>query len=74
MQDKNLKYKALALAWTRATPRLRAIQHAEIRRENNGQPIESLNSLFREMIRKTSIRRTSGLVEMYKVLKRRSGQ
>ncbi len=64
------KLKKLALAWKNAAPRLRAARHADIRRQNNAQAIESLNSLFRQIMTTHVPRKTSGFVEMYAALKR----
>jgi hypothetical protein len=64
--------KALAMQWKAAAPALRKARHADIRRQNNALAMDALNSLFREAIKRRPARRTSGLVEMYRVLARQS--
>ena len=66
--------KQLAIAWKKAAPKLAAARRADIRRQNNAKAIESLNSLFRETIRKSKPRKTSGLVQMYQAFSRLSSK
>jgi hypothetical protein len=72
MTEYDARMKKLALSWKRAAPALLAMRHADIRRQNNAQAIEALNSLFREAIRRSPPRKSSGFVQMYEILKRRS--
>jgi hypothetical protein len=62
--------RKLAKAWKRAAPALRAMRHADIRRQDNAQTIEALDSLFRETIKRNPPRTSSGFVEMYRILSR----
>ena len=66
------RYKQLAMQWKRAAPLLAAARRDGIRRQNAAQAIDSLNSLFREAIKRKKPSRSSGFVEMYRIL-RRSG-
>jgi hypothetical protein len=66
--------KALAMQWKAAAPALRKVRHADIRRENNVMAMDALNSLFRQAIKSTPARRTSGLVQMYRILSRQTNQ
>ncbi len=59
------------MQWKAAEPALRKARHADIRRENNAEVLNSLNSIFRIAMRSKMKRRSSGLVEMYRVLLRR---
>jgi hypothetical protein len=63
--------KALAMQWKAAAPALRKQRHADIRKQNNVEVIDSLNSLFREAIKARSKRRAAGFVTMYRILSRR---
>jgi hypothetical protein len=62
--------KALAMQWKAAGVALRKARHADIRRQDNAAALDSMNSLFREAIRKSRTRKTSGFVEMYQILSR----
>ena len=62
--------KALAMQWKAAAPALRKARHADIRRENSVMAMDALNSLFRQAIKSTPARRTSGFVQMYRILAR----
>jgi hypothetical protein len=62
--------KALAMQWKAAAPALRKARHADIRRENSVMAMDALNSLFRQAIKSTPLRRTSGFVQMYSILSR----
>jgi hypothetical protein len=64
--------KALAMQWKAAAPALRKARHADIRRQNNGLAMDALNSLFREAMKTRPPRRTSGFVEMYRIMARQS--
>jgi hypothetical protein len=70
MTPSHAQQKALALQWKAAAPALRKARHADIRRQNNVQAMDALNSLFREMTKRKSNRRAQGFVEMYRVLSR----
>jgi hypothetical protein len=62
--------KALAMQWKAAAPALRRQRHADIRRQDNAATIVALGELSRHVLKKSRPRRTSGLVEMYKILAR----
>jgi hypothetical protein len=62
--------KKLAMQWKHAAPALRAQRHADIRLRDNAKAILSLDSLSREIRRKSPPRKTSGLVQMYQLLLR----
>ena len=58
------------MAWKRAAPKLRAMRHADIRRQNNAQAIDALNTLFRRSIAGHTPPKTCGFVKMYEALRR----
>ena len=62
--------KQLAMQWKRAAPFLAQARRNDIRRQNNAEAIDSLNSLFREAIKRKKRSRTSGFVDMYQILRR----
>jgi hypothetical protein len=62
--------KQLAMQWKRAAPLLAAARRNDIRRQNTAQAIDSLNSLFLEAIKRRKPSRTSGFVEMYRILRK----
>ena len=70
MSPTNAQLKALAMQWKAAAPALRAQRHKDIRRQDNAAAMDSLNSMFREAVKRRSDRRASGFVEMYRVLSR----
>lgn len=72
MRRNEKKLKELALAWKKAAPKLRAVRHADIRRQDNARAIDSLNSLFRRVIKERTPRRSCGFVKMYEALRRQS--
>jgi hypothetical protein len=65
--------KQLAMQWKRAAPHLAAARRNDIRRQNTAQAIDSLNSLFIEGIKRKKPSRSSGFVEMYRILGRSKG-
>jgi hypothetical protein len=62
--------KALAMQWKAAAPALRKQRHRDIRRMNNAKVILQLCELSRHVLKRSKPRKTSGLVEMYKILGR----
>jgi hypothetical protein len=70
MAARNPQQNSLAMRWKAVALALRKARHADIRRQNNAQAMDALNSLFREAIKKPSNRRAEGFVEMYKILSR----
>jgi hypothetical protein len=70
MPDDADRWKQLAMQWKRAAPHLATARRESIRRQNNAKSIDSLNSLYLEAIRHKKPSRTSGFVEMYRVLMR----
>jgi hypothetical protein len=62
--------KQLVQAWERAAPLLRAQRHRDIRRQNNADAIEAFDSYFKHIMKTNLPKKTSGLVEMYKLLRR----
>jgi hypothetical protein len=62
--------KRLALQWERAAPNLAAARRDSIRLQDNARSIDSLNSLFLEAVRRKKPSRSSGFVEMYRILMR----
>jgi hypothetical protein len=72
MSQRAADMKKLAMAWKNAGPALRSMRHADIRREDNATAILALNSLFREAMKRSPPRMTSGFVEMYKILARQT--
>jgi hypothetical protein len=70
MSDDAARLKQLAMQWKRAAPHLAAARRESIRRQNNANSIASLNSLYLEAIKHKKPSRTSGFVEMYRVLMR----
>jgi hypothetical protein len=70
MSLSHIQQKALARQWKTAAPALRRARHADIRRENNAQAMDALNSLYREAIKSRPARQTSGFVQMYRTLAR----
>jgi hypothetical protein len=72
MSLSHAQQKALALQWKAAAPALRKARHVDIRRQDNAAAMDALNSLFREAIKGGTRRRTSGLVEMNRILSRQA--
>jgi hypothetical protein len=62
--------KALAMQWKAAGPALRKARHADIRRQDNAAVLRSLDELSRHVLKTAKPRKSSGLVEMYKILGR----
>jgi hypothetical protein len=62
--------KALAMQWKAAAPALRRARHADIRRQDNAAAIAALGELSRHVLKRSRPRRSSGFVEMYKILGR----
>ncbi len=52
MPDDTDRWKQLAMQWKRAAPHLAAARRESIRRRNNAKSLESLNSLYREAIKR----------------------
>lgn len=72
MSPNEIAMKNLALAWRDAGPALRAMRHADIRRQDNALAIVALNSLFRVAIKQNPPRPSSGFVKMYEILGRQT--
>ena len=64
------RQKALAMQWKAAGPAWRKAWHAEIRRQDNASVMRSMDKLCRHLLKTAKPRKTSGLVEMYKILGR----
>jgi hypothetical protein len=62
--------KQLAMQWKRATPYLAAARRYDIEHQDTSGAIESLNELCKLSIKRTPLARTSGFVEMYRILNR----
>lgn len=66
--------KALAMQWKNAAPALRAQRHADIRLRDNSRSILLLDPFFKEALKQKKPTSTSGLVQMYQVLRRSEGK
>jgi hypothetical protein len=73
MADDQSQYKELAMQWKRATPYLAAARRRDIRLQNTARAIHSLDPLFQHANKTRPFRKTSGLVEMYRILMRSRG-
>jgi hypothetical protein len=73
MSDDQEIQKKVAMQWKRATPFLAAQRRRDIRRQNQLQAFDALDSACRHAIKTNRPPRTSGFVKMYEVLQRSRG-
>jgi len=73
MPDDQSQYKQLAMQWKRATPYLAAARRYDIEHQDTVGAITSLSELCKLSIKRTPLTRTSGFVEMYRILSRSNG-